>query len=127
MSSINHTTYQVPQDVAFSQEMTDFMAMLGLEEMEVDLKIDPADADYTVRWWVDEQGQRLHVIETTATSEMDPIDQQLGHVCIVGLDPERFEQCITSQWLERYNLNSWLGRCWLVGPGGVRVEVQPAR
>lgn len=113
---IDHVNYQVPKSVVHSGELTQFMSMLGLEEVEPN---EAMDAQYTVRWWQDVHGMRVHIVGKGDQA----LRVGLGHLC-VQVHPFAFEQCLDGGWLERYNPDSPMNRCWLRGPGGIRVEVQ---
>lgn len=118
--TMDHLTYQVPVDDLYSDEMAEFMALVGMEEVPVNLHIDPVDADYVVRWFEDVQGMGIRLVGVG--DEQLPVG--LGHWC-VKLPPPDFAHCAASRWLERHNPDSPLGRLWLYGPAGLRVEVQP--
>ena len=117
---IDHLTYQVPIGLVHSPELAAFMELVGLQEVPVDLTIDPVDVDYIVRWWEDTHGMGVRIVGVDAPA----LPVGLGHWC-VKLGPHNFRLCAVSRWVERHNPDSPLGRLWLCGPGGLRVEVQP--
>lgn len=116
---IDHVNYQVPVDVVHSVALAEFMEdLLGLRPVTPD---EALDADYTVQWWQDEDGMRVHVVGAAGNA----LPQGLGHLCVrVGKDEWR--RCSRSKWLARHNPTSPMARLWLHGPGGLRVEVQHA-
>jgi hypothetical protein len=117
---IDHLTYQVPVRHMTSDDMTEFMALVGMHEVPVDLHIDPVDADYTVRWFEDRRGMGIRLVGVWGRA----LPLGLGHWC-VKVPPNVFDKCAASRWVERHNPDSPLGRLWLRGPAGLRVEVQP--
>jgi hypothetical protein len=114
---ISHINFQVPEDVVHSKALTEFMGLLMLTEVRPD---EPLDDQYIVRWWEDmESDLRVHIVG----SGMNALSMGFGHLC-VQLHDSRWKKCLDSPWLIRYNPTSPMRRCWLYGPGGIRVEVQ---
>lgn len=111
---IDHITYEIDRDGLTDPDLGSFFAALGLLEVEPDEKI---EKDYNVRWWQDEDGRQIHLVEG-----MRPTTLGLAHFCIKGVGRDDLEGLRRSDWLEH---DSGSGRIWLNGPQGIRVEVHP--
>lgn len=113
---IDHVNFQVPEVIVHTQDMTEFMTMLGLREVPPQ---ELGDDQYVVRWWEDDRGMRVHVVGRGS----EILTMGYGHLC-VRLPLAAWQQCKDSTWCIRANPTSLLNRVWLYGPGGIRAEVQ---
>jgi len=87
------------------------------------LEVEPAEEiaeTYNVRWWEDEDGKQIHLIQQDKPQVTFP---GLGHFCIKGVGAENFDRLRESEWC---TVDSGSGRIWLeTASGAVRVEVHP--
>jgi hypothetical protein len=123
MSYINHITYEVPRYTLDDDTgLIDFFdACLGFEEMEAK---DKYEHDYKVRWFRDEDGNQIHLVENSEPHMKPPMPVfplGLGHFCVF-VSPERFDYARKSRWLTR---DSGSGRIWLE-MGVIRAELRAA-
>lgn len=110
---ITHVTYQIPREAYGSPDLDTFMNMLGLEEVPTTY-----EDDWDCRWFRDQDT----AMEVHLTAAPVGVEQGLGHLCVV-IPRGRYTALKNSQWCVRAREGGW--RAWLLGPGGLRVEVQP--
>lgn len=127
MLRFDHVTYQVPFATLRDEGLTKFMSVLGL--VEVDPSSDILEEGYDVRWF---QLPRLSLNFRSTVIHLcgaeTPVRLGLGHICLTGLGVKLFNELRHSHWCEHDSgrpIGSPLCRAWLVGPGGLRVEVRP--
>jgi hypothetical protein len=111
---ITHVTFQIPREAYESPELDEFMNVLGLEEIPTTYQ----DA-WDCRWFMDVET----TMEVHLTAAPMGVEQGLGHLCVVVND-QMYRQLGESKWVERKRPGGW--RTWLLGPGGLRVEIQSA-
>lgn len=109
---IDHVTYEIDRDGLDDPDLASFMAALDLLEVEPDHAI---EKDWKTRWWQDEDGKQVHVVEGQR-----PVSLGLAHFCIKGVGEAVMNSLRRSEWLEH---DSGAERIWLSGPQGLRVEV----
>lgn len=109
---IDHVTYEIDRGGLEDPDLGRFFAALDLLEVEPDGAI---EKDWNVRWWSDEDGKTIHLVEGER-----PVTLGLAHFCIKGVGEKQYTELQHSEWLEH---DSGSGRIWLSGPQGLRVEV----
>lgn len=128
MAILDHITYQVEEGSLFhddgkaTMQYTEFFVdLLGLKEIDPEEGIE--GKGWNVRWFEDTNGMQIHLVETKPEIEgIGSVDLGLGHFCAI-IDRGAYARALNTSWREA--IGSLEGRCWLKGPGGIRVEARP--
>jgi hypothetical protein len=115
---VDHITYQVPAGTLKQDSLPTMLDDLGLREIAVQ-EDTPQPERCTLRWWEDDEGFQLHIIEHE--DKMGPIPLMLGHFC-VHVTKEALDRARDSEFCTRDRPES--PRLWLEHPAGIRIEVR---
>jgi hypothetical protein len=114
---VTHYTAEVPIAAFHSKGLDEFMEALGFYEIETTYT-----DDWPCRWFSDKDSDfQVHITGNELLN--DAPDWGLAHLCVL-VHQATFDTFKDSVWCVRANPDSRLGRIWVVGPGGIRVELQ---
>lgn len=114
---IDHVTYEIPKGALDAPNLGAFFATLNLHEVKPSEEIE--GKGWRVRWWEDENGRQVHLVESDHEIRSR---FTLSHFCVTGVGRDLFNQLLDCEWTEHYTDGS--ERVWLAHPVGVRVEVR---
>lgn len=109
---ITHVTFQIPREAYEDPQLDTFMSLLNMHEIPTTY-----EDNWDCRWFMDNDSP----FEVHLTAAPLGVEQGLGHLCVV-VDEVRYQLLKDSEWCVRARVGGW--RSWLLGPGGLRVEVQ---
>lgn len=109
---IDHVAYTVED--ALDPELDSFFLLLGFTPMLID--DEPFEKLIPQRWYTNSGECDVHIVQR------ENMDWGWQHLCVNSMTEVQFSACLNSEWCVRARPGS--PRIWLVGPGGIRVEVR---
>lgn len=128
---VNHVAVCIPELDPVAMDL--FMQELGLRQYDITPENTPQycyEFRNFQRWYTANDGSAdIHIVERPGADLVPETIRRAetvthwgwGHICIICKTEEQYDTLVHTDWCTR---NAGLGRAWLVGPGGVRVELR---